>query len=462
MTATESIAPRPTEPEPAQGEAGPSEDGMGTGQWVRLVVLVGLLVLLTATSGIWGVVVVLGIVAMVFLHELGHFIAAKRAGMMVTEFFLGFGPRIWSFRRGETEYGLKVIPAGAYVKIIGMHNLEEVAPADEGRAYRQGRFRDRFSVVVAGVSMNFAAALVLIWVLLAVTGAPGGSLTKAPDPARWAIGRVYPGSGADQAGIRAGDKIVAVEGTAVREFTDIGPLVRPKRGETVDVTVRGRDGATRTVGVDLAEFNVEGGRRACCLGVQEKPLGMEVERVNPVAAVPRSFAEFGTIAVQSVQGLGRFFTPGGISDFGRQVVDARQDRAEATGGGAGGGGQGSASGGRGSAEAPSENRLLSLVGVFGIATQAADAGAANLLFVFALLNIFLGVINLVPILPFDGGHIAIAVYERVQEWRHRQRTRYFADVGRLLPLTYVVVLVLFGIFITTLYLDVTNPLTLPR
>ncbi len=459
MTATESTDARP--PGGTSPPSTPGREGMSTGQWARLAVLGALLVVLTVTSGIWGVVVVVGIVAMVFIHELGHFVAAKRAGMKVTEFFIGFGPRIWSFHRGETEYGLKVVPAGAYVKIVGMHNLEEVEPVDEARAYRQGRFRDRFSVVVAGVSMNFLAALLMIWVLLAVTGAPGGSITKAPDAARWVIGRVYPGTGAAAAGVRAGDKILAVDGTRVREFTDIGPLVKPKQGGSVDITIRGADGATRTVAVKLREFTAEDGTTACCLGVQEKPLGLEVEKVSPVAAVPRSFAEFGTIAYQSVQGLGRFFTPGGISDFGRQVVDAREDRAAATGGGGGGGGQRSPATGSG-AEAPSENRLLSLVGVFGIATQAADAGAANLLFVFVLLNIFLGVINLVPILPFDGGHIAIAVYERAQEWRRRQRTRYFADVGRLLPLTYLVVLVLFGIFITTLYLDVANPIALPK
>ena len=77
------------------------------------------------------------ILLMIFLHELGHFLTAKRAGMKVTEFFLGFGPRIWSFRRGETEYGVKAHPAGAYVRIIGMNNLEEVDPADEARTYRQ-------------------------------------------------------------------------------------------------------------------------------------------------------------------------------------------------------------------------------------------------------------------------------------------------------------------------------------
>jgi RIP metalloprotease RseP len=102
--------------------------------------------------------IVLGIVMMVMLHEAGHYIVAKRAGMKVTEFFLGFGPRLWSFRRGETEYGVKALPLGGYVRIIGMSNLEEVDPEDEPRTYRQGRYRDRMKVALAGVTVNLLNA----------------------------------------------------------------------------------------------------------------------------------------------------------------------------------------------------------------------------------------------------------------------------------------------------------------
>ena len=91
---------------------------------------------------------------------------AKRNGMKVTEFFIGFGPRIWSFRRGETEYGVKVIPAGAYVKIIGMSNLEEVAPADEPRTYRPQSFGKRMPVVLAGPAMNFVLGFLLLVVVV--------------------------------------------------------------------------------------------------------------------------------------------------------------------------------------------------------------------------------------------------------------------------------------------------------
>src|SRR2546421_10982618 len=103
--------------------------------------IIGAGVLAAAITGVTKTVaVVIAIVVMIMLHELGHFATAKWAGMKVTEYFLGFGPRLWSIRRGETEYGVKAIPAGGYVKIIGMTNLEEVDPADEPRTYRQKPF----------------------------------------------------------------------------------------------------------------------------------------------------------------------------------------------------------------------------------------------------------------------------------------------------------------------------------
>src|SRR5688572_13910164 len=127
------------------------------------------LVLGALALGIFGgwpiLVVVLSLVFMIFMHELGHYLTAKSAGMKVTEFFIGFGPRIWSFQKGETEYGLKVIPAGAYVKVIGMNNLDEVDPADEAKTYRQASYPRRMAVAVAGSTMHFLQAILLLFVL---------------------------------------------------------------------------------------------------------------------------------------------------------------------------------------------------------------------------------------------------------------------------------------------------------
>src|SRR3712207_9372863 len=108
-----------------QGTVPPAADPEGEGSsWVRLALVVAATVALGYYAGLSALLIVLALVFMIFMHELGHYVTARSAGMKVTEFFIGFGPRLWSFHRGETEYGLKAIPAGAYVKVIGMSNLE--------------------------------------------------------------------------------------------------------------------------------------------------------------------------------------------------------------------------------------------------------------------------------------------------------------------------------------------------
>ena len=116
----------------------------------RLGLIAAAIVLLSVMYSWWAAAIIIALFVMITLHEAGHFVTAKLSGMKATEFFLGFGPRILSFRRGETEFGLKPVLIGAYVKIIGMHNLEEVPPEDEGRTYRQKSFGRRLSVAVAG------------------------------------------------------------------------------------------------------------------------------------------------------------------------------------------------------------------------------------------------------------------------------------------------------------------------
>ena len=155
MTDTATIAPPPIPPDQPTAGAGVPYAGLRLGGLVTALVVVGI-------WWPWVLIVILAIVVMITLHELGHFVMAKRAGMKATEFFLGFGPKLWSTRRGETEYGIKLIPAGAYVRIIGMSNLEEVDPADEERTYRAKPYWRRLSVAVAGSTMHFILAFVLI------------------------------------------------------------------------------------------------------------------------------------------------------------------------------------------------------------------------------------------------------------------------------------------------------------
>lgn len=533
------VVPEPgTAPEgPATGHAAPEQGappaevrqeerdvagimGSRTAQLARLGLLVGLLVLLGVTRGLPVVVVILSILLMIFLHELGHYLAARWSGMKVTEFFLGFGPRIWSFRRGETEYGIKGIPAGAYVRIIGMNNLEEVDPADEPRTYRQQPFRARLNVAVAGSAMHFAVALLLLVVQLAFIG--------RPDPQQWRVGDVTPGSAAAAAGLRTDDRIVAFDGEPVGSFTSFRSRISGAEAGTREVVVE-RDGQRRTVPVELSRRvlvvgtigedvdlidsgdgvrvgGVAPGGEAEAAGLREGDrvvaldgspvssladvpaavddavggvvtfttardgvetrhrvdLGSAVDATRPAAflgvgqqavlvteplpaAVGGSFAEFGRIVGASVAGVGRFLWPPNILEFvtsattsGPQDATDRPTPAASTPAG------------------PDQERPISIVGAVIYGSDLTAENAANLVAFLIALNIFIGVFNLIPLLPFDGGHVAIAVYEKAQEVRRRQGQRYVADVSRLLPVAYAVVMVLVVVGLLAMYLDITR------
>lgn len=443
----------PIEPAGAPGPR-PDDDGaMSVGQWVRLAGVAALLVWLTAATGAYGLAMVLGIVVMITLHELGHFVMARRAGMKCTEFFLGFGPKIWSVRKGETEYGLKLIPAGAYVKIVGMHDIEEVDPADESRTYRQQPFWQRFGVAVAGSTVHFILAISLIFVILVGFGMPGGSIVNQND-AKWRVGSVSEDSAASAAGLREGDDIVAIDGTPTATFDDLRDVVMDKPEQEVVLTVE-RDGQEREIPTTL-------GRNPNDAEVGFLGVGQTIpeERLGPVEGAGAAVTEFVDIGWVSLKGLGSFFSPDGITSYSRQVRDARDDPDAAPAAEPTDPRGSSAASSAGSSDEPQEDRLLSLLGVFRIGVDAGEAsGWVSLLVLFAFINVFIGIFNLMPILPFDGGHIAIGVYEKVQEWRRRDGRRYLADVGKLVPMTYAVVGVLALIFVSSLYLDIFNPAT---
>jgi membrane-associated protease RseP (regulator of RpoE activity) len=407
-----------------QTTAPPRGEGRGTELWRLALVVVA-----TVAFGIWAglgtLAIVLAIVFMIFMHELGHYVTAKAAGMKVTEFFIGFGPRLWSFHRGETEYGLKAIPAGAYVKVIGMSNLEEVDPADEPRTYRQQPYWRRLSVAVAGSTMHFLMALVLIFVVLVGFGIP------QPDSDNWTVGALTEGSPAAEAGIELGDRIVSVNGERFASFDDLSQELRRHPGDEVTLAVE-RDGRTRTFDVKLADTNPQG-ENVGFLGI-----GPEFDRVRegPASGVVESVQMTGETMWLSLKGLGSFFSPSGLSGYVDTLTSTTTGDEDA--------------------DVESDpDRVVSIYGAVRLASES-DGVADVLGFLFAI-NIFVGIFNLVPLLPLDGGHVAIATYERIRSRRGRP---YHADVSKLMPLTYAVVLLLVLVGVTSLYLDITDPLSL--
>src|SRR5215203_5941809 len=292
----------------------------------------GLVALVVGALALWRfggwpiLLVVLSLVVMIFMHELGHYLTAKAAGMKVTEFFIGFGPRIWSFKRGETEYGIKAIWAGAYVKIIGMNNLEEVDPADEARTYRQKSYPRRMSVAVAGSTMHFLMALVLAFVTLV-----GYGVYNEDSAWSWTVGDLSTPSEVEQqydgvnlsedfqdlldqgetpataAGLESGDRILGADGDEIETFLDLRAFILDNPGEEVTLTVERGDETfetTTTIGEATDSFgNSEG-----FLGLgQDEPR----ERLGLLAGVGRSFSTVGGLMADSVGAIGKFFTPSG-------------------------------------------------------------------------------------------------------------------------------------------------------
>ena len=201
------------------------------------LVVLALIAVAIVFHAIGVIVVVLALVVMVMLHELGHFVTAKLSGMKVTEYFFGFGPRLWSVRRGETSYGVKAIPAGGYVKIVGMTMLEDVDDADEPRSYRQATFPRRVLVAGAGSIVHFILAFVLIWCVLAFSGV---SAPTAPQVTQLLSFGSKP-TPAQLAGFRPGDTVVSIDGHATPTFGALTAIIGKSAGKQLQVVVR-RDG----------------------------------------------------------------------------------------------------------------------------------------------------------------------------------------------------------------------------
>lgn len=442
---TEEIAPRAT--------SGPRGEVAG-GAW-RIVLLAAATVGLGVLAGRGWLLIIAALFVMIFLHELGHFLTAKWTGMKVTEFFLFFGPKIWSFRRGETEYGIKLIPIGAYVRIIGMNNLDDAPPEDEPRTYRQQSFPKRMLVITAGSMMHFAQALVLFFVVFSIIGVPGETRLaerfggRELDPSEWIVGSVAPGTAADRAGIEPGDDIVSIAGNPLEQIEDIRPVIERRIGQELPVVVE-RDRERLELTARIGSRRDETGRATGFLGVGEGYPSLPSVTTDPLTGAGEAAKQTGSVMWQTFRGLGSFLT-GGLGTFADNVADGTSAEGPALSGSTNGG-----DGGR-SITRGDEDRLMSMVGVARWGASASEEGAADFLLLLALINVSIGLLNLLPLLPLDGGHAAVAIYERIRSTRGR---RHMADVSRLLPITYAVMLLGLMLMVSAVYLDIVDPIGL--
>jgi membrane-associated protease RseP (regulator of RpoE activity) len=382
---------------------------------------------------------VVALLASIMLHEAGHFTTAKLFGMKATQFFVGFGRTIWSRQKGETEYGVKAIPAGGFVKIVGMTDLEDVDPADEARSFRRQPGWQRIIVLAAGSFMHFMLALVLLFIIAAGIGlesAGGGTSVGTVEscvPSNMNVGCVKgdPASPASKAGVRTGDRIVSVAGIRVSTWTQMGKAIRAQHaGSDVPVVVD-RHGRLVTLHATLASLSGHGSY----LGVS--PLAV-FQRVGPLSAASYAGHEFWTMLSGSASV---------VKSLPRAIPDLfAKNRANTPGG-----------------------QVTSVVGAGNVTGQVLEARigwqpkAGLVLLIIASLNIFVGAFNLLPLLPLDGGHLAVVIYERARAWLARLLGRPDpgpVDFRRLVPVSVGVFALLVGVGLLLIMADLVNPIHL--
>jgi membrane-associated protease RseP (regulator of RpoE activity) len=406
------------------------------------------------------VVIALGILIAVCLHEAGHMLTAKAFGMKVTQYFAGFGPTLWSFRKGETEYGIKAIPLGGFVKIVGMTPQDDdVPPGEEHRAMWRFPVWKRTIVMSAGSVTHFMLAFVALWLAAMFMGLPNPALPNGMDsqppvadvqdcvivanePKLRDCTEKDPTSPAS-AHLEDGDLITAVNGKPVANWGETVAAIRPlKPGEPATISVV-RDGVT----VELKDV---------------KPAA--VQRLSDDGKSVVTVSALGVGLVQTIPGMvtyGPVDALGASAKFGQdQVVRTfaalkkfpeKLPKLWAALGGA-----------ERDPETP-----ISVVGVSRLGGEAVSLGLWEILvFLFIGLNIFVGIFNLLPLLPLDGGHIAIAWFEKIRSWFYARLGR--PDPGRvdyykLMPITYLVIFIFGGLTLLTVGADIVNPITLiPR
>lgn len=408
----------------------------------------------------------LAILISVSLHEFGHMLTAKGFGMKVTRYFVGFGPTLWSFRKGETEYGLKGIPLGGFVKIVGMTPLEEdeeeITEADKKRVFWRKPLWQRTVVLAAGSITHFILGFVALWILVSFVGIglnPAYAEAAAASEDRVAVEVAQCVASTDTeaaagdcpegqiegpayaAGIANGDEITSVGGTAVTDWDSLVATVSELTpNEPVAVTVD-HDGTAKTVEVTPYSAEVENAdgeiETVARLGVViyvDPAIPPAASGVGPVDGIADTFTTTGDMFKETFIALGQL--PSKIPPLWDSIWGGERG----------------------------DDTPVSVVGASRLGGELVEHDQWAMFFMLlVVLNYFIGIFNLLPLLPMDGGHIAIAWYEKVRSWVAAKRGR--PDPGRvdylkLMPLTYAVIVLLGGFMLLTITADIVNPITI--
>jgi regulator of sigma E protease len=339
-------------------------------------------------------IIVLGL--LIFLHELGHFAVAKWSGVMVTRFSLGFGPRLFSWRRGDTEYAISAVPLGGYVKMLGEDPEEEVPVYEARRAFSQQPLLKRLAIVVAGPGMNLITAFVAFTLVFAIYGA--GSPSDAPK-----IGGVMDGMAAVKAGLARGDSVLAIDGKEITTWEKLSDTVRASGGVPLHFQVRRESGAVEEIVVTPEEKP------------ERTPFGEEIGKAYLIGI--ERFVEIEPVSLPSAIGLGAYQTYFWVKMTLLSVVKIFQGHVSA-------------------------RDLGGPILIVRAAGQQAQLGLEYLIRFLGLISVNLGVLNLLPIPVLDGGHLLFFGFEAVRgrplAIRHREMAQ---QVGLFLLLALMVFVV---------------------
>jgi len=383
---------------------------------------------------------VVALLLSVMIHEAGHYLTAKKFGMKVTEFFLGFGQKIWSTQRGETEFGIKAIPAGGYCRIVGMSPREELSQADQDRAFVKAGVGQRLIVLGAGSFLHFVIGFVLLLTLFLSVGVTSVTSTVEkvseciPQKATEVCSTKSTPSPAKNVGILAGDKIIRVDGKSYKEWSDVVAVIRASAGKELNITIE-RNGTPIDINVTPASRDVNG-KAIGVLGVVNK---VGTVTYAPVDAIYRAGKFSGQILQNSVTSL--IALPTKIPNLINQTFGGQKRDPEG---------------------------LVGVVGVARVSGETASTKAltvrekiATFILIIASLNLFVGMFNLLPLLPLDGGHMAVAIADGVRNFLARRRGLAKPepfDVERLTPITMVVFLIMAALSVLLLTADILNPI----
>lgn len=389
----------------------------------------------------------LGIGITVALHEAGHMLTARAFGMRVRRFFIGFGPRVASFSRGHTEYGLAAFPVGGFCDIAGMTAQDEFLTAEEEpHAMYKKPWWQRVMVLAGGITVNLLLGFTILLIIAMTTGLPNPDADVRPRVGKVSCaadqnidGELEPCQGmgpAGEAGVEPGDIVLALNGETMDSFRQLRDSVMQHPGETVTLEVE-RDGAIRDFDIPLAtvtRLNAEGELVTVgAIGMTNQTIDI-VETYSFIEAFPATARYTGHVFDATVQGIAQFPAkiPGVVASIFGQERDV--------------------------------NGPMSVVGASRVGGELVERSLWSSFFMMlASLNFFLALFNLIPLPPFDGGHIAVIIYEKVRDAVRRllgKEPKGPADYTKLMPITYALAFLLMAVGALIIIADVINPVRL--